>query len=69
MRVWTTVDWLVCEVSDSGQITDPAVGQIRPDLDAEGGMGLWVVNQLCDRVEIRSSSAGTTGRANMQRAS
>ncbi len=25
-------------------------------------MGLWTVNQLCDLVEVRSSSVGTTIR-------
>ena len=27
-----------------------------------GGLGLWMVNQLCDLVEIRTSAAGTTIR-------
>lgn len=69
LRVWTTTDRLVREVSDSGQISGPAVGRVRPDLDGGGGVGLWLVNQLCDQVEIRSSSAGTTVRVQMWRGS
>jgi hypothetical protein len=33
-----------------------------PALGAEGGVGLWSVNQLCDLVEVRSGAAGTTIR-------
>jgi hypothetical protein len=28
-----------------------------------GGFGLWMVNQLCDLVEVRTGEAGSTVRA------
>ena len=30
-----------------------------------GGHGLWIVNQVCDEVEIRSDETGTTIRLHM----
>jgi anti-sigma regulatory factor (Ser/Thr protein kinase) len=32
---------------------------------AEGGRGLWMMHQLCDLVEIRSSEDGLTLRLHM----
>jgi anti-sigma regulatory factor (Ser/Thr protein kinase) len=31
-----------------------------PADDLPGGQGLWLVNQVCDLVEVRSSPDGTT---------
>lgn len=62
LRTWTRPDVLVFEVSDLGVIDDPLVGrQAASDL-AEGGRGVWLANQLCDLVQIRSSSRGTVVR-------
>ena len=33
-----------------------------------GGYGLWLANQLCDLVQIRSLPAGTAVRLHMRRA-
>lgn len=52
---------VVCEVRDSGQITDPLEGRYPPGIDLEA-RGLWLVNQLCDLVEVRSGSHGTRVR-------
>jgi anti-sigma regulatory factor (Ser/Thr protein kinase) len=59
--MWRSSDRLVCEVCDAGHITDPLVGSYAPgrDLDARG---LWLVNHLCDLVEIRSGDSGTHAR-------
>jgi hypothetical protein len=41
---------------------------MRPAPDAlDGGRGLWVVHQTCDRVQIRTGPAGTTVRVHMRR--
>jgi anti-sigma regulatory factor (Ser/Thr protein kinase) len=45
----------VCEVRDRGLITDPLVGRRRPALSEGKGAGLWIANQLCDLVQIRSA--------------
>ncbi len=62
LRVWCVPGGVVCQVEDAGQIHDPLAGRHTPALDAEGGMGLWTVNQLCDLVEVRTGEAGTTIR-------
>lgn len=64
LRWWVDLeqDALVCEVQDTGWIDDLLVGRRIPPADAEGGRGLWLVNQLCDLVELRSGRQGTTVR-------
>jgi hypothetical protein len=52
-----------------GHITDPMAGYRRLPSDAAGGHGLWLVHQLCDLTEIRTSPLGTTIRLHMTLAS
>ena len=66
LRVWEDAGWFVCEVRDRGRIVDPLVGRRRPTLDNRDGRGLWLVQQLCDLVQIRSGPAGTTVRVHVQ---
>lgn len=66
LDIWLDGDEIVCEVHDEGVITDPLAGQRRPDDDAMGGHGLWLVNQVCDKVELDSGPAGTTVRLHMK---
>jgi len=66
MRLWREPGTVVCEVRDRGVIRDPLVGRTRPDPTAEGGAGLWIANQVCDLVQIRSTPGrGTTVRVHM----
>jgi anti-sigma regulatory factor (Ser/Thr protein kinase) len=66
LRTWGEGDLLVCEFHDGGHISDPLVGRSRPTPDQNGGRGLWLVHQLCDLVQIRSTPAhGTTVRLTM----
>jgi anti-sigma regulatory factor (Ser/Thr protein kinase) len=60
LRVWVTNDSLVCELSDTGYITDPLAGKLRPTGEQLGGRGLWFAHQLCDLVEIRSTQCEGT---------
>jgi anti-sigma regulatory factor (Ser/Thr protein kinase) len=64
--IWRAADELVCEVRDSGRITDPLAGRRLPDHDRPGGHGLWLVNQVCDLVELRTSRSGTVVRIHMR---
>jgi anti-sigma regulatory factor (Ser/Thr protein kinase) len=66
LRVWQDGDALICEVQDRGRIEQPLVGRERPPTEKDGGRGLWMVNQLCDLVQIRSSAAGTTVRMHVR---
>ena len=40
LRVWQTHESLVCEIRDSGLITQPLVGRERPDSQATAGVAL-----------------------------
>jgi anti-sigma regulatory factor (Ser/Thr protein kinase) len=55
LRLWCEGDHLLAEVEDRGLIHEPLVGRLRPTISQEGGRGLWLANQLCDLVQIRSS--------------
>lgn len=65
LRVWTDGTVLVCEISDAGHIEQPLVGRVRPLASQSSGRGVWLANQLCDLVQIRSSPAGTVVRLHM----
>jgi len=62
LRIWQQPDAFVLEVTDRGHIADPLVGRRMPAPWASGGRGVYLVNQLCDLVQIRSSPEGTTVR-------
>lgn len=62
LRTWTADGALVCEVRDRGVITNPLVGRTSPSPTQEGGRGVWLANQLCDLVQLRSGADGTVTR-------
>ncbi len=62
LRIWTVDGSVVGEVSDHGHLEDPLAGRRRPQIDDHAGRGLWVINELCDFVELRGDAAGTTIR-------
>jgi anti-sigma regulatory factor (Ser/Thr protein kinase) len=67
LRVWHEGDALVCEVSDTGAIVEPLAGRRRPGEDQVGGHGLWMVNQVCDLVQVRAFATGGAVRLHMRR--
>jgi anti-sigma regulatory factor (Ser/Thr protein kinase) len=66
LRFWATPSEVIFQVEDSGHIADPLAGR-RLQATAAGGLGLWIVNELCDLVEVRTSAAGTTTRVRSRR--
>ena len=62
MYVWRERDRLLIDFEDRGTIEEPLAGRLHPATDQRGGRGLWLVNQLCDLVQIRSGALGTTVR-------
>lgn len=66
LRIWQEPARLYCQVDDDGRITNPLVGRLRPDPDQLGGRGLWLANQACDLVQIRSTEAGTSVRVHIK---
>jgi len=65
LRVWRSGSSMICEVRDEGRIDRPLAGRERPSPSQEGGLGLWLVNQLCDLVQVRSFPAGSVVRLHM----
>ena len=66
LRVWRDDAALVIEVADAGHIADPLAGRDCPPATELGGRGLFLVNQLCDLVQLRSSPEGSVIRIHMQ---
>jgi anti-sigma regulatory factor (Ser/Thr protein kinase) len=65
-RAWSHDGSFVCEIRDDGQVEDLLVGRRRPARDETSGRGVWMANQLCDLVQVRSSDAGTTVRLHVR---
>jgi len=65
LHTWQAAGELVCDISDSGTVVDPLAGRRRSAADARGH-GLWVANQVCDLVQLRTRPGRTTVRFHMQ---
>jgi DcmR-like sensory protein len=63
---WSEGDTLLCEVRDGGRLDDPLAGRRRPDFSEIGGHVLWIANQLCDLVQLRSFAHGSAVRIHMR---
>ena len=66
LRMWEQDATFLCEVVDAGHIVDPLAGRGRRDLAGTNGRGLWIVNHLCDLVQVRSTPRGTVVRVHMR---
>ncbi len=62
VAMWVESGAAVVQFSDAGRLTEPLTGRLLPSLEQEGGRGIYLVNQLCDLVQLRSSEQGTTIR-------
>ena len=67
-KIWREGKALICEVADRGMIEGPLVGREAPSAGQRGGYGLWLANQLCDLVQIRTFPSGSVVRLHMRRA-
>jgi len=65
LRLWREGERAVCEVRDNGRLDDAMVGRVQPDYTGTGGRGMWLVNQLCDLVQVRSGAHGTVVRVHV----
>ncbi|HEX4103805.1 MAG: anti-sigma factor RsbA family regulatory protein [Pseudonocardiaceae bacterium] len=66
VRIWTDPKTVLCEVSDTGAgLRDPLAGRLPSGRSTARGRGLWLARQLCDLIEVRSDSAGTTVRLHL----
>ena len=67
LSMWSRAETLICQITDSGRFDEPLAGRVRPGERGRTGRGLWIANQLCDLVQIRSTSRGTLVRLHMHR--
>lgn len=66
LLTWRQGAELLVEVRDRGsRIDDPLAGRVMPPPAQPHGRGLWLANQLCDLVRIRSGEEGTTVRLHL----
>lgn len=65
LRLWREGDAFLCEVRDTGHFDDPLAGRRRPSPEQDSGRGLWLANQLCDLLQIRTLPEGTVVRLHM----
>ena len=66
LKVWPEDGQLICDFNDAGHIDDPLADRRQPSSTAAGGRGLWLANQLCDLVQIRSHPSGTQIRLHVR---
>jgi anti-sigma regulatory factor (Ser/Thr protein kinase) len=65
LRTWRENGALLVEVADDGHIADPLAGRDCPGASEMSGRGLYLVNQVCDLVQLRSSPDGSVVRVHM----
>lgn len=66
MRIWAEGATVMSEANDRGHLHSLMVGRELPAPEQLEGRGLWLTNQLCDLVQIRSRPEGTTVRLHVQ---
>jgi anti-sigma regulatory factor (Ser/Thr protein kinase) len=67
IRTWDDGSFLLFQVEDEGRIDAPLAGRRQPVPDQPGGRGLWLANQLCDLVQVRTFEEGNVVRLHMAR--
>jgi anti-sigma regulatory factor (Ser/Thr protein kinase) len=66
LRVWREPSRIICEISDHGKFEEVLAGRRRPGPDWPSGRGVWLMNQLCDLVELRPTDRGTVVRLHVE---
>jgi anti-sigma regulatory factor (Ser/Thr protein kinase) len=67
VHMWEEGEDFIVEVIDAGAITDPLVGRVTPQPGQPAGYGLWIANQVCDLVQVRSFDDGSAVRLRLTR--
>ncbi|GAA2096767.1 sensor histidine kinase [Microlunatus panaciterrae] len=60
VRFWHANHAVIFEVHDDARVSDPLAGRRWPSADQR--KGLWLANETCDLVQLRSTPTGTTVR-------
>ncbi|MFG1602790.1 anti-sigma factor RsbA family regulatory protein [Actinoplanes sp. NPDC049265] len=68
LRVWLNPEAVVCEVTDDGpDPPGPLAGYLPPVPGIVGGMGLWLVGQICDALSVTTADGVTRARFALRR--
>ncbi|HEU4350128.1 MAG TPA: anti-sigma factor RsbA family regulatory protein [Actinoplanes sp.] len=68
LRVWLNPEAVVCEVTDDGsRPPGPLAGYLPPTPGVVGGMGLWLVGQICDSLSVHTTNGVTHARFALRR--
>ncbi|GAA4539883.1 ATP-binding protein [Pseudonocardia xishanensis] len=59
IHLWATAAGLVCEVHDTGELTEPLPGMVAPHPADPRGRGIWIARQLCDLLHVWRDRTGT----------
>ncbi|MFJ8542562.1 anti-sigma factor RsbA family regulatory protein [Streptomyces sp. NPDC093586] len=62
LAVWAEAGQMVCEVRDTGRLTDPLAGRRPPAPGQIGGRGLLLVHYVADLVRTHTTDGGTAVR-------
>jgi anti-sigma regulatory factor (Ser/Thr protein kinase) len=62
LATWNDEHSVICEVRDGGRYELPLADRRRPGGDPADPRGLWLANQLCDLMQIRSVPGGSVFR-------
>jgi hypothetical protein len=58
--IWRGRSRILCEIHGQGVLEEPLADRLLPAADAH--LGLWVANQLCDLVQVRTHPGGMIAR-------
>ena len=65
MRMWRDGTTVLCEITDGGTVDSPMVDRTRPTTATRDPRGLWLANQLCDLVQVRTHPGRTSVRMHL----
>jgi anti-sigma regulatory factor (Ser/Thr protein kinase) len=54
LRTWRAGERFVAEIREAGRLDDPLADRRAPAVGDHTGRGLWLANQLCDLLQVRS---------------
>jgi hypothetical protein len=66
VRLWRSGPYVVGEVVSRGEIGGPPVSRLTPPPADPQGLRLWIVNHLCDLVEVVNRDSRATLRMHMR---
>ena len=66
VAVWERDGAVVVEVRSGGRIEDPLLGRTKPTDAQSSGFGMWIVTQLSDLVQVRSTDEGSQIRVHVR---